>query len=293
MKEDQNIHLINAHSGVRFYQYLNPGHLVSRLLTYRELLLSFIWWEFRDRYRGSALGAAWAVLVPLMRISVFTLVFSMLLGGKKAVWNLDSDLAVGKMIFCGFVLFNVFAESIGKSPRLMWSNKTYVKNILFPLEIIPLTINGAAVIQSFIGMGVLILLELFTQGSLPWTICFLPLLYIPLIFFVSGISWILAALGVFNRDINNLIQSIIQLFFLLSAVLFPLERLVRFVPDQMEWILRLNLLATIVDESRRVVIQGHPPDWFWLAYTFLAAFLFMIIGYACFMHFRKEFADVV
>jgi lipopolysaccharide transport system permease protein len=168
-----------------------------------------------------------------------------------------------------------------------------VKNILFPLEIIPLTINGAAVIQSFIGMSVLILLELFTKGFVHWTICFLPLLYIPLIFFVSGISWILAALGVFNRDINNLIQSIIQLFFLLSAVLFPLERLVRLVPDQMEWILRLNLLATIVDESRRVVIQGHPPEWLWLAYTFLAAFFLMIIGYACFMHFRRGFADVV
>jgi lipopolysaccharide transport system permease protein len=289
----QKIKVISRESKIYFRTYLNPLYLLRAMMRYKQLLRHFIWWEVNDRYRGSALGLLWTIIVPLIRLSVYTLVFSIPLGGKKIIWGLDSNLAVGKMIFCGFILFNVFSESVGKASRLMWVNKSYVKNIVFPLEIIPVTTVGVAVVHSFIGMGVLIALELITTGSLHWTLIYLPLVYLPLIFFVTGISWMLSAFGVFSRDIDNLMQSLIQMLFLLSGIIFPLGRLMELVPEQWHWVLRLNVISSVVEDARRVVLEGQAPDWFWLNVNLLGAMSLLIIGYAWFMSRKRDFADVI
>ncbi len=289
----QKIKIISSEPETRFKTYLNPFHLVMRLNRYKQLLWQFIWWEINDRYRGSALGILWTIIVPLLRLSVYTFVFSILLGGRNIIWGLDSNFAVGKMIFCGVVMFSVFSETVGKASRLMWINKSYVKNIAFPLAIIPVTLTGVAVVQSLIGMGVLVVLELFSSGSLHWTLIYLPLVYLPLIFFVTGISWILATVGAFNRDINNLMQSLIQLLFFLSGVIFPLDRLLAMVPHKWAWILRINIISSVIDDARRVIFEGQGPDWFWLKINLLCTMILLIIGYACFMSYKKDFADAI
>jgi lipopolysaccharide transport system permease protein len=287
------VKIISSAPDYQFRRCLNPKHLFGQISKHRELLSRFVWWEVNDRYRGSALGILWTILVPLLRLSVYILVFSILLGGKKTIWGLESNLDVGAMIFCGFLMFNVFAESVGKAPRIMWVNKSYVKNIIFPLEIIPVTGVGVAAVHSVIGMGVLVALEILVNGAIHWTLIYLPLVFMPLIFFSSGLSWFLATLGVFNRDIDNLMQSLIQMLFLLSAIIFPLNRLIHLFPEQWQWLVRLNVLASIVEDARRVVLKGLAPDWFWLNIDLGVSFLLMLAGYACFMHFKRQFADVV
>ncbi len=289
----QKIKIISEEPRLLFKTFLNPIDLLKGLNRYKLLLRQFIWWEVNDRYRGSALGMLWTIIVPLMRILVYTLVFSILLGGRKNIWGLDSNFAVGKMIFCGVVLFNVFAESVGKASRLMWVNKTYVKHIVFPLEIIPVTVIGVSVVQSFIGIGVLIVLEMFSSGIPHWSLVYLPLVYLPLIFFCTGISWILATLGVFSRDVDNLTQSLIQMLFFLSGIIFPLDRLLHLVPDHWNWILRINVIASIVDDARRIIFQGLGPDWFWLIFNLVYSITLMVVGYACFMRYKRGFADVI
>lgn len=287
------IKIISAMPQHGFINYLNPLLMINGLKRYRLLFWRFVWWEVNDRYRGSALGMLWTIIVPLLRLSVYTLVFSILLGGKKIIWGLDSNFAVGEMIFCGVIMFSVFSESAGKASRSMWINKSYVKNIVFPLEIIPVTVAGVAIVNSFFGMGVLIFMELLSSGSLHWTLIYLPLVYLPLIFFVIGISWILSALGVFSRDIDNLMQSLIQMLFFLSGIIFPLERLMAMVPDQYDWLLRLNIISSVVDDARRIVLEGRDPDWFWLSINLIFTLVLLIIGYAWFMSRKKDFADVV
>jgi lipopolysaccharide transport system permease protein len=260
---------------------------------YRELLGRFIWWEVKNRYRGAALGMLWTIIVPLLRLAVYTLVFSVLLGGKGTVWPLDSNYEVGAMIFCGFVMFNVFADAAGKGPMLLWENQTYVKNVVFPIEIIPIIATGVAVVHSLIGVAVLVFLELFRTGSVHWTIVYLPLVYMELVFFVAGLCFFLATLGVFNRDINNLMQSLIQILFLLAAIVFPLDRLMALIPDKWEWVVRLSILSSIVDDARRVILAGQPPNWFWLNINLLLTSLLVLVGYACFMSYKRDFADVI
>ncbi len=289
----QDITLIGPLPQQGFWEYFNPVHLVRQLIRHRDLLWQFVWWEVNDRYSGSALGLLWAVIVPLLRLSVYTLVFSVLLGGRKAVWGLDSNFDVGAMIFCGFALFNVFAESIGRASHLMWANRTYVKNIVFPLEIIPVVVISVALIHTLIGLGVLVVLVIFINGVFHWTFLYLPLTCMPLIFLVAGISWFLATLGVFNRDVDNLIQSLIQVLFLLSAIFFPLDALLKLFPARWQWIVRFNLLSSIVEDGRRVILKGIPPDWFWLAADTAASLVLMLAGYACFMYYKRQFADVI
>lgn len=278
---------------MRFWQYLNPFLFIHNLWFHRELLSRFILWEVEEKYRGSVLGLLWAFIVPLLRLFVYTIVFSILLRGRGLVWGVDSDIDAGKMIFAGVVMFSVFAESISQAPRLMWINRNYVKNVVFPLDILPLSVTGSAVLHSFIGLTILLLVEYVTSGKLLSTIVYLPLVYIPIVPLTAGITWLLAALGVFNRDINNLMQALIQLIFFLTAIVYPLERLVAVIPSQFEWLLRLNLLSTIVDDVRRVMFKGQSPDWYWFGITLCGSLLVMLIGNAVFQSLKRDFADLV
>ena len=284
---------ISNESPFQFRHFLNPLDLLRQLFRYRELLGRFIWWEVNNRYRGAALGMLWTIIVPLLRIAVYILVFAIILGGKGTTWKIDSNYEVGAMIFCGFVMFNVFADSAGKGPMLLWENQTYVKNVVFPIEIIPIIATGVAVVHSMIGVAVLVFLELFRIGHVHWTIVYLPLVYIPLIFFVAGLCFLLATLGAFNRDINNLMQSLIQILFFLSAIVFPFSRLTTLIPDKWEWVIRISILPSIVDDARRVIFEGQPPNWFWLNVNLLLTLMLLLVGYACFMSYKRDFADVI
>jgi lipopolysaccharide transport system permease protein len=88
-------------------------------------------------------------------------------------------------------------------------------------------------------------------------------------------------------------QSLIQMLFLLSAIVFPLDRLIHLFPDQWQWLVRLNILSSIVEDARRVALKGLSPDWFWFNLDLAASVLLMLVGYACFMRFKGQFADVV
>jgi lipopolysaccharide transport system permease protein len=289
----ENVKLITPKSQLQFWQHLNPLNLFSQLFRYRELLSQFIWWEVNERYRGSALGILWTIIVPLMKLGIYTLVFAVLLGGKEALWGVVSNLDVGAMIFCGFLVFNVFAEPVGRSTWLMWSNKTYINTIVFPLEILPVIVVGATIVHSMIGTVILIILELLNHHVIHWTLIYLPIVFVPLIFFVMGLTWILATIGVFSRDVDNLIVSIIQMLTFLSSIFFPLSRLMSLFSEDWRWVVRVNLLSSVVDDARRIILEGRAPDWYWLKVDIVASLVLMMIGYAFFMNHKRQFADVV
>ena len=272
---------------------MNPLHLLKRLRVHRELIFQFIWWEIQENYRGAAFGLIWLVLIPLLRLAVYTIVFSFLLGGNTVVWRLSSDLEVAMMIFSGLIFFGVFSETMGQSPHLMWSYKNYVKNIKFPLDILSLSITGAAILHSFVGVSLLLIMKLVVTGELSWSIFYLPLVYLPLVFLTVGVSWIFTTIGVFWRDIAHITQNLIQLLLFLSAIVYPLDCLLKVTPEHLHWLPRLNPLTTIIEDSRRILLKGLPPDWFWFTITLSASLVFMVLSYACFMRSQRSFADII
>ncbi len=267
----------------------DPRRLAGSLTRHRELLWQLTRREILGRYRGSYLGVAWALLTPLASLAVYTFVFSYVFNSRWGGATGESGLAgFALILFTGIVTYNIFGESLVNSPYAVTKNPNYVTKVVFPLEILPIALVGAAVFHSFIGMAIIIV-ALLLQGSLSSTIFYLPLVYLPLIAFTAGISWAAAALGVFLRDIGHMAGVAVQLLFFLTPILYPVSAL----PESMQPLIRLNPLATIVEDFRRVVLWSQPPDWDWYAVGLIGSIAVMLAGYALFMALRRAFADVI
>jgi lipopolysaccharide transport system permease protein len=160
---------------------------------------------------------------------------------------------------------------------------------VFPLEILPVSALGAALINSSFGLVIVLVGLLLSSGSLHWTLIYLPLVYLPLVALTLGLSWLLASLGVFIRDIGNFIGTAVQLLFFLTPIVYPISA----VPQFMQPVLQLNPLTVVVEEFRRVALWGTAPDWPWLGGATLLSLLVMVGGYMGFMRSKQAFADVL
>lgn len=270
---------------------LSPVAFARHFGRRREVLATFARIEFLSRYHGAQLGFLWGLVSPLATLAVYTFVFSVVF---KARWaggaGHDGGITgYALILFTGLAIFEVFAGSVNRTPRLLTENVNFIKKVLFPLEILPVGILCAAILESFISLGLVALGVLITTGSLSWTIVFAPLAYIPLTMFTLGICWLLAPVGVFLKDLGNMVAVAVQLYFFATPILYPLSA----VPEPYRRLLALNPLHPVVDHLRRTIIWGQMPDWTALALVTLASALVMLAGYAFFMSVKRLFADAV
>jgi lipopolysaccharide transport system permease protein len=271
-------------------QYANPFKMVRNLWAHRELIWQFTRREVRSRYQGSFLGVVWSFVTPLLMLAVYTFVFSVVF---KARWGNDlsddSQIGFALTLFTGLIAFGVFSESINKAPGLIIRNPNYVKKVVFPLEILPVSALGSASINSLFSLLMLLGVAIIARHTLPWTLIFLPLMYLPLIFLCLGLSWFLASLGVFVRDIGQFIGVVVQILFFMTPIIYPGSR----IPDNYQFILYLNPLTFVVNHFRRVILWGQMPDWGDYIIITAATGVLCVLGYIWFMKSKKTFADVV
>ncbi len=266
-------------------QYANPITATKNLWAHRELIYQLIKREVLQKYKGSYLGVLWSFLTPLALLAVYTFVFSVILnvGGRRG--HLDYALT----LFVGLVAFDVFSQSLSDAPRLIVSNRSYVTKVVFPLEILPLVKLGGALIDSLFGMLIVLLGGILILQQLPWTIIFLPLMYLPLILLSLGVAWFMASLGVFIRDINNLLTVILRMLRFMTPIFYPITA----VPESVRFLLYLNPLTHIINNFRRVLLFGQLPDWGWFLVLTAGTFVVCMLGYIWFMKSKKTFADVI
>jgi lipopolysaccharide transport system permease protein len=255
----------------------------------RQLIWQMTRREVAARYRGSIIGLAWSFITPLMMLAVYTFVFSVIF---KARWNTGgsetrADFAI--ILFSGLIVFGFFSEVVNRAPKLIVSNPNYVKKVVFPLEILSWVSLGSVLFQSLVSLLVLLAAQLIINNSLPWTVVFFPLVLLPLIFASLGITWFLASLAVYIRDIGQITAVLTTVLMFLSAIFYPLSAL----PESYQAWLRLNPLVVIINESRKVLIFGRLPDWTWLGFALLGGLLIAFAGFWWFQKTRKGFADVL
>lgn len=271
-------------------QYANPLKMLQSLWAHRELIWQFTKREVQSRYKGSALGIIWSFATPLLMLVIYTFVFSVVF---KARWgnNLSDNSQTGfaLTLFTGLIAFGIFSESISRAPGLIISNPNYVKKVVFPLEILPVSVLGSALVNSVFSLAILLAANLIFHGTLPWTLIFLPLMYLPLALLCLGLSWFLASLGVFIRDVNQLISVIVQVLFFMTPIFYPLEAL----PEKVRFVLYLNPLTFIINHFRRVILWGQMPDWGEFVVITILTGLVCMLGFIWFMKSKKTFADVV
>lgn len=254
----------------------NQGLL--RALTRREVEL---------RYRGTVLGMAWAILYPLTMLAVYTFLFGLVFSAR---WPGTSNLPdFVLMLYCGLITYGIVNETLTRAPSAISSQPNYVKKVVFPLELLPLSHLGAALVNATIGFALLVLFIIVKKHALEPTGITVPLVLAPLTLMIAGVAWSVAALGVFFRDIGQVMNVAMTMLMSFSPVFYPVSAAPVFVRRFMY----LNPLTYPIEEVRRVLVLGYWPDWnAWLLYTG-AAVVIALAGLWVFQNTRSAFADVV
>ncbi len=247
--------------------------------------------EILSRYKGSFLGLLWSLITPIMMLAIYTFVFSIVfkvrLDHENNIYDDKTSFAI--LLFVGLIIYNMFSECLSRAPGLILANVNFVKKVIFPLEILPLVSLGSALFHAGISFLVLVAFLLITNHALHWTSIFLPLIILPLLLLTTGLSWLLASIGVFVRDIGQFIGLLLTMMLFMSPIFYPASAL----PESVRDYLFLNPLTFIIEQSRSVMLAGNFPDWGGLIIYYMIAIFTAWFGLWWFEKTRKGFADVL
>ncbi|MDT8421807.1 MAG: ABC transporter permease [Desulfuromonadales bacterium] len=268
---------------------ISPFEMMASPWRHRDLVRVLVKREVLGRYRGSVLGILWSFFNPVFMLAVYTFVFSVVFRARWSEAGDESRAKFALILFAGLLIFNLFAECLNRAPTLILNNVNFVKKIVFPLEILPWVAFGTALFHALISFGVWLLFSLAVIGPPMLTVLWLPLLLLPLLLLTLGLSWLLAALGVFLRDVAQMVGIVTTTLMFLSPIFYPLAA----IPERYQPLILCNPLTLIIEQARGVLIFDTPPVWSgWTVLTVVAA-LVAWLGFALFQKTRKGFADVL
>ncbi|HMW55892.1 MAG: ABC transporter permease [Candidatus Accumulibacter sp.] len=266
-----------------------PSAMVLSLWHNRQLIIQMTRREVIGRYRGSIMGLAWSFFNPVLLLLVYTFVFSIVFKARWGTGAEESRADFAILLFIGMIIHGVFSECVNRAPSLIVGNVSYVKKVVFPLQILPLVALGSALFHAAVSIVVLLVAKLLVHGSVPWTLLFLPMALLPLLIGTLGIAWVLAALGVFIRDIGQITSLLTTVLLFISPVFYPISSL----PAKYQQILLLNPLTFVIEESRRIMFFGTVPDFQGFLLATGVSLLMSWAGFWWFQRTRKGFADVL
>src|SRR6476660_1251394 len=252
-----------------------------------DLIFSFARRDLVGRYKGSALGIAWAVLTPLVMIAIFTFIFAGIFGALFGARDSHWDYAL--YLFCGLLPWSMFQESVQQSATTIVAHANLVKRVVFPLETLPAAQAFAALGNQLFATIALLIGIVVIRQSLRLTALWFPLLLIPQLLFALGAAWLIASLGVFLRDIAQGVTLLLMAWMYLTPIIYPES----IVPERFRVFINLNPFTSLVRSYRRIFLEGAPPDWLGLAYFTGFAIASFLVGYWWFARTRKNFADVI
>ena len=189
----------------------------------RRLTLRLTERDILSRYRGSVLGIGWSFITPLAMLAVYTFIFSQVFKARWGGLEQSGPLAFAVNLFAGLIAFNLFSECVGKAPMLIVSNPNYVKKVVFPLDTLGWVAVGSSCFNALTSIFILIIFELAAFGKVPGTIIWIPIIWLPLICASLATTWIIAMMGVFLRDIGQIIAVALNMLMFLSPIFFPIS----------------------------------------------------------------------
>lgn len=265
-----------------------PREIAATIWRNKNLIINLINREVVGRYRGSVLGILWSFFHPVLMLAVYTFVFSVVF---KAKWSGggESKTEFALVLFAGLLIFTLFAECIGKAPGLVVGNANYVKKVVFPLEILPIVAFGSSCFHALVSFFVWLIFYCIFIGIPHWTIVYFPIVFAPLALITLGISWFLASLGVYLRDVVQITGLLTSVLMFMTPIFYPISAL----PKRFQTILYFNPLSSVVEQARNVLMWGRPPQWSVIGVLAFAGCLLAWLGFAWFQKTRKGFADVL
>jgi lipopolysaccharide transport system permease protein len=263
----------------------DPDH---RLRYHAWLALKLARRDIEVRYRGTSLGWLWAFLAPLLMLGVYTVAFKYIF---KVRWpgGGDSPIDFAIHLFAGLLVFQAMAECWARSPRLIIDQPHLVKKVVFPLALLPWAPVANSLFHAGISMTLLLTVAALWGHAPQWQWLLLPLLMFPLALLLWGVSLLLAALGVFMRDLPQVVTLAIGLMQFLSPVFYPVSALPPLVQTLIGW----NPLTVFIEQIRSLVFNSPQPSLLMWGQSLLVSLLMATLGYALFRRVRPGFADVL
>lgn len=255
-----------------------------------------LWWQFavravEMRHRGSYLGFLWTVLNPLLMLAMYVTVFSLAFPNHLRPGETAVDYALA--VFIGLILFHTLSETIAASPSYIVTSPNLVKKVVFPLEVLPIANTSALWFHFFISFILLVLAFLVTGRPFSLLgLLWMPLILLPQIMLTVGLSWFLSALGVFFRDISQVVAFVSTAVLWTSGVFMYGATIAERSP--LAWkILKWNPLLQTIELSRHALLWDHAVNLEPLAYTWIVGALALVIGGWSFKKLQPAFADVL
>jgi lipopolysaccharide transport system permease protein len=260
--------------------------IVELLTRHRDLTLTMARRELSDRYAGQVFGLFWAIGHPLFQIALYVFVFAVVfrtrIGGTP-----DMPLDYPTYLLAGMVAWVSFQESMVKSCTAITSNASLVKQVVFPLEILPVKGVLASLLGQLVSLAVLIVYVLVRFGELPPTFALLPILMVLQLMAMIGVGYVLSVVGVYLRDLKDFVQ----VFAATAVYLLPIFYLPQWVPSVVVPLLYLNPFSYLVWCYQDALYFGrfaHP--WAWVVTATLSIGTF-VIGYRVFRKLKPGLAN--
>lgn len=261
---------------------------LASLWRHRQLYRRLLNRDILATVRGSVLGLAWVVLIPLILVTIYTFIFGVVL---SSTWSAPTStpLEVPLIFFAGLGLFGFFMEVISRSPAAVRDNDVYVKKVVFPLDMLAWVLVGTSLFKYLINFALLLFFLLLLTGGIPAKVLLVPVLLLPFLIMTLGIAWMFAAIGTYVRDLTHFIQALGPIILFGSPVFYAVQQ----VPESFRWIYMLNPLSFILESLRSLLFFDTMFSFLGLAAYTLVAIIVYATGFAFFQRLRPGFADVV
>jgi len=243
--------------------------------------------EFSGRYQGSLGGLMWALVHPLFLLSIYTLVFGVVL---KIHWDGEGGtLGYALHLFAGLIVFNAFSECLMKAPATIIGNQNFVKKVVFPLEMLPLVNAIVALLHAAIGMFVWFLCSVLLIGIPKLSILLFPLVFLAMFPLLLGVGWLFSALGVVLRDTGQAVGIIGHVLLFVTPIFYSIDN----ISGSLHSILLLNPLALLVGWMRGLLLGGSMPGLWGVVCYLAVSVLFACGALYFFRRLRPLFADLI
>ena len=273
-----------GHQHVTVIEPPKGWHMLNwrELWAYRELLWVLTARDIKVRYKQTVLGAAWAIVRPVLTMLIFSVVFGTLA-------KMPSDgFPYPVFVYAALLPWTFFATAISTSGQSLVGSTNLVSKVYFPRLIIPLSSIGAGLVDLAISTVILLLMMLWY--GVGWSVNLLaaPVLLLTVIFIALGVGTLLSALTVAYRDFTHLTPFIVQIWMYITPVIFP----VSLVPERWQWLLYLNPMTGLI-EGFRSAFLGKAFDMQGLGISFAMAVIIFVVGITYFEKVERRFADII
>lgn len=254
---------------------------IKELLTYKEFLKSNVKKDIRGKYKGSFLGVVWSFLNPLLSVLVYAIVFPYIMRVK-----VDNYLIY---LITGIIPWTFFTTAINMGMNSILFNSEIIKKVYFPRIILPISSVTSCLVNFLISCIIILIFLIFSGVGLSIYLLWLPVVALIQYLLLLGFTFILSAIEIFVRDIEHIVNFILSMAFYVTPLLYTPD----FVPDNLQWILKLNPMAYLVDAYRSIFLYQQNPSFSGLTIVSIFSVFLVFIGYAIFQKLQKGFAEEV